>query len=91
MGIVVIEVSELQRLIEAAVVKAIENASLPKHPIDKESAKLLTIEEAAALLQVSLSSIYAYKKQGKLPFHRMGRRIFFKEHEILGSLKAINK
>lgn len=89
MAIVVIEVSELEQLIEAAVSRALQRAK-PEFAIPHSANnKLLNIHEVANLLDVSISTVNSYKRLGLIPFHRLGRRIFFKEEEILESLKKI--
>ena len=90
MSIVVIGKSELQILIEAAVENALAK-SRHQTPAVSQKTNLLTILEVADLLQVSVSSVNVYKKQGTIPFYRIGRRVFFKEAEVLESLTKINK
>lgn len=90
MALVIIELLELQLIIEAAVDKAFAKSN-PKCAEVSQSTKLLNIDEVADLLQVSVSSVNIYKKQGLIPFYRIGRRVFFKEAEVLESLTKINK
>lgn len=68
--------------------KAIENC-LKEHGIIDEKAndKLMKIEEVCQLLKVSKVTVHKWKKSGRIPFHRISSRIFFKESEILDSLK----
>jgi len=48
-----------------------------------EDNTLLKIDAIADYLGVSKVTIHSWKKQGKIPFHRMGRRVYFKKSEIL--------
>lgn len=49
----------------------------------EEEETLLTVEEVAEYLEVSKVTIHTWKREGKLPFYRMGRRVYFKKSEIL--------
>ena len=84
MNLVIIETSELQQLIEAAVLNAISKTPViePK----KDNDQLLTVKEVANTLQVSISTVNNHKKQGLIPFHRIGTKILFKKSEIINCL-----
>ena len=91
MSIYVIEVADLNKVIEAAVENAIEkfkSRAAVEEPVD---IRLLNINEVAKLLSISVSSVNNYKRSGEIPFHRLGRRIFFKEDEVLNSLRMISQ
>jgi excisionase family DNA binding protein len=45
--------------------------------------EMLTVKEVAKLLGVSLVSIHAWKKDGKIKFYLYGSRIRFKKSEVL--------
>ena len=71
------------KLIITECIKKVQPEKVPK---DKED-ELIKIQEVAKLLSVSKVTIHEWKKKGIIPFHRMGRRVFFKKHEILEALK----
>jgi excisionase family DNA binding protein len=76
--------NELDTIIERAVKNALsgfesKQLELPK---SKESV-ILTRKELSEKLNVSLVSIYKWMKSNKLPYRRIGRRIFFVESEVL--------
>ena len=48
--------------------------------------QLLTIVEAASLLDVCRQTIHEWKRRGLLTFHKMGKRSYLKKHEVLASL-----
>ena len=55
---------------------------------NKEADVLLSRHEAAELLKVSLVTISKYQKDGKIPYYRFGRRVYFKKKELIESLKG---
>lgn len=52
--------------------------------------QILTQEAACKELGVSRSTLIQWRKEGRVPYHRQGRRIFFDRVELLQSMKAIN-
>jgi len=49
--------------------------------------ELMNFNETIQLLGISRSTLNTWKSQGKLPFKRLGKRIFFCRDEVLSSLK----
>jgi excisionase family DNA binding protein len=90
MSLVVIEYHQLEELITVCVEKAVKKSNF--HVIEDPSSdqELIQIDEAAKILNVSVSTLHIYKKRGIIPFHRIGRRIYFRKSEILESLTKIN-
>jgi excisionase family DNA binding protein len=80
---------ELKALIQEAV-KDVVKERQPVKVVQPDADPLLKIGEICKILQVSKVTIHQWKKQGKIPFHRISNRIFFKRSEILESLKTIN-
>jgi excisionase family DNA binding protein len=89
MAIVIIEETDLVLLIEKAVARAFEKQPLSIIP-DPYHEDLIQAPHVAKLLNVSLSTVHTYKKLGIIPFHRIGRRVYFRESEVLASLRKIN-
>ena len=60
--------------------------------MSKESPdELLTTEEAADFLGVDKTTLYAWRKQGKLRAYRVGKRLIrFKRQDIEGLLEVEN-
>ncbi len=54
------------------------------------SEKLLTKKEMADELDISLVSLTEWMKQGKIPYMRMGKRIYFKKNEVVNSMANFN-
>lgn len=53
--------------------------------------QLLTREETAKLLQVDLSTLWAWSKKGKLKSYGIGNRVFYKRSEIEAALIPLNE
>lgn len=51
--------------------------------------KLLTAKQAATVLAVSLSKIYALKDAGKIPFYPIDGCIRFAEEDLLDYLSSV--
>ncbi|HAD78329.1 helix-turn-helix domain-containing protein [Empedobacter falsenii] len=51
--------------------------------------KLLNREQVANLLGKSISTIDNYKRNGLIPFTKLGSAVYFKETDVLSSLKPI--
>lgn len=58
---------------------------------ENRSEKLLTKSEMAAELDISLVSLTEWMKQGKIPYRRMGKRIYFKKEEVVASMTGFNQ
>ena len=61
-------------------------SKLPSLPI-KEEETLLRRKEVAKLFSVSLVTISQWMKSGKLPYHRINSRIFFKKSEVWSAME----
>lgn len=56
-----------------------------------QSDALLTREETAEILSISLVTLWKWTKDGLLPSYRIGKKIRYKKSEIILSLKQANK
>lgn len=63
---------------------------LSKNQNENPKEKLLTRNETAALLGVSLVTLHSWVKLNILKGYRIGNKVRFKEHEVMGSLIQIN-
>ena len=78
---------ELRELIQSSMAEFLrENNSQSK---SSEIDPLIKINEVCGILRISKVTVHKWKKSGRLPFHRISNRIFFKKSEILDSLKKI--
>ncbi|GAB2545432.1 helix-turn-helix domain-containing protein [Rufibacter soli] len=72
----------LRPLLVQAVKEAIHTNILTKVFMQPDNT-VLTVKEAAKLLNVSEVTIHNWKSKGLIPFYRISRRIFFKKNEVL--------
>ncbi len=49
---------------------------------------LLTVQEAAEMLDVCPQTVHEWKRRGLLTYHKMGRRTYLKRAEVLAALKS---
>ena len=81
-GIVIVSPNELQELIRTAIREEISAAA--EHKKDKA---LLNAKQLCDFLGIHISTLNTWKAEGKIPFKRLGKRIFFNREEVLSSLK----
>ena len=55
---------------------------------DAPATDLLTVQEAAELLDVCPQTVHEWKRRGLLTYHKMGRRTYLKRAEVLAALKS---
>lgn len=77
---------ELNDLIKKTIEECLREYKIIGDRVDD----LIKIDEVCQILQVSKVTVHAWKKSGKIPFHRISNRIFFKKAEVLESLKRID-
>ena len=65
--------------------RAIKENFQPKEPVE-----LLTREETAEYLKISLSTLWHWSKKGILPSYGIGNRVYYKRRDIENSLMRIN-
>lgn len=53
--------------------------------------KILTIQELAQELKVSIPTIHAWKKSQKVPYFKQGKKILFRLNEVLASYNKHEK
>lgn len=75
---------ELVSLIDERLAKALRKVSEQVSDPDD----LLSRQEAARHLKLSLSSLHAYTKTGKLIGHRIGGRLLYKRSDLDRALKS---
>jgi excisionase family DNA binding protein len=74
----------IRKTIDERVKEHLETHSAAKAP------QILTQEKACNELGISRSTLTQWRKEGRVPYHRQGKRIFFDRVELLNSMKSIN-
>lgn len=54
---------------------------------DRDYDILLSRQEVAELLKVSLVTIHKYQKEGTLPFYKLGWHVYFRKGDIMKALE----
>ncbi len=83
-----VPLEELKDIISNCVRDELNRSSEKSSAPDNE---LLKIEDAVKIFKVSKVTLFKWRKQGILPFHRISSRIYFKRHEVLDALKKSGK
>ena len=78
----VIEIDQLYILIKKAVSEIVSEMVRPEQTKD-----ILNFKETCEYLGIHPSTLNKWKAENKIPFKRLGKRIFFERLEILNSLK----
>ncbi|MBK9722131.1 MAG: helix-turn-helix domain-containing protein [Saprospiraceae bacterium] len=78
---------DLKALIDESVTNALSKSSQPK----KEDETLLNRKDISKFFSVSLVTVSQWMKSGKLPYHRINSRIFFKKVEVLKAMEISPK
>ena len=50
---------------------------------------LLTRKEVAGILGITLVTLNAWSKMGKIPSYRLGTRVRYKKHEVMDALNKV--
>ena len=84
--VVQLHVNELEVIINRCIERAIV-----KSPPDNSDEILLKRVDVAKLFSVSLVTITEWMKTGKIPYHRINSRVFFKKSELMKSIELKDK
>lgn len=85
--VVSMSTDELKALIEEGVSNALSKSFQPK----KEDETLLNRKDISKFFSVSLVTVSQWMKSGKLPYHRINSRIYFKKTEVLHAMEISPK
>ena len=73
------EMEDLKSMITDSV-----NACLRYHQLNAPNTEeILGVDEVCSKLGVSRTTVYQWRRSGKVPSHQIGRRVFFKKSELL--------
>ena len=83
--------AELQKLIENIVLRVVSEININSNEIKNTDKRIVSREELAKLLNVSIGWIYLQMKNKKLPYIKKGRRVFFDFDKIYEYLSVERK
>lgn len=87
----VIQIESLTKEELILLIRESVRAELNLVPIaEQTNEKLLKPKDVCELLHISNGTLFSWKKEGKIPFRRIGRRIFFVEKDVIEAMKKIN-
>lgn len=85
-NLVLISQEDLKEIVKEAVTAAFEAEKQGNPETD-----ILTSREAEALLKVSKPTLIEWRKNGLVPYHRTGSRLYFKKSELLQCLRKVTQ
>jgi len=90
MIIVQLDSEQLSNLVQNAVRKAISEAPQNNSAVP-EADQLLTIQQAAEILCLSVPTIYGLVSRSEIPCMKKGKRLYFSKEEITNWIKTGRK
>ena len=84
-------IQELGKIIQESVKSELKNLLPNSISVQTPDRILLNRKQACKLLGCSLTTLYNYQKDGKIPFHQVGRKILFDKEELLAHLRVNSK
>ena len=91
MIIVQLNSEQLSNLIQSSVRKALKETPPQTVEPTEQPEQLLTIQEAAEFLSLTVPTMYSKVSKGELPVMKQGKRLYFSRAELLDYLKAGHK
>ncbi len=80
--VIAMPLEEFQSMMTDIVNNAVRN-TVPDRPLPATPDEdYLTREETAKMLRISLQGLTKYMSEGRVPFHKLGRRTLFKRSEV---------
>lgn len=76
-------ITDISERVTANILKAVQN----NNPTTEQPEQLLTIQEAAQFLNLTVPTIYSKVSKGELPVMKRSKRLYFSRTELLEYLK----
>lgn len=80
-------ISSISERVTANILKAVRN----EQPTTDQPEQLLTIQEAAEFLSLTVPTIYSKVSKGELPVMKRGKRLYFSRTELMEYIKEGRK
>jgi len=80
-------ISSISERVTANILKAVQN----NNPPTEQPEQLLTIQEAAEFLSLTVPTMYSKVSKGEIPYMKRGKRLYFSRTELLDYLKEGRK
>ena len=80
-------ITDISERVTANILKAVQN----NNPTNEQPEQLLTIQEAAQFLNLTVPTIYSKVSKGELPVMKRSKRLYFSSTELMEYLKEGRK
>ncbi|MGX1024751.1 helix-turn-helix domain-containing protein [Psychroflexus sp. MBR-150] len=80
-------ITDISERVTANILKAVQN----NNPTTDQPEQLLTIQEAAQFLNLTVPTIYSKVSKGELPVMKRSKRLYFSSTELMEYLKEGRK
>lgn len=82
-----------ERCVKHAVKNAVEEIkqNLTQQKEDEIEPGFITRSQAIKFLNISAPTLYRYQKTGLLPYHKVGRKIYFNKADLVKATKVVFK
>ena len=84
-------IEDLQTVIIDCVNSCLKNNTQESKPTTEQPEQLLTIQEAAQFLNLTVPTIYSKVSKGELPVMKRGKRLYFSSTELIEYIKEGRK
>ena len=84
-------IEDLQTVIIDCVNSCLKNNTQESKPTTEQPEQLLTIQEAAQFLNLTVPTIYSKVSKGELPVMKRSKRLYFSSTELMAYLKEGRK
>ena len=74
--------------VRAVIRHELDHSSVVAEPLVSPSDELLTIREAAVLLDVTVQTVHDWKRRGLLKYHKLASRSYLKRADVLAALQG---
>lgn len=80
-------ITDISERVTANILKAVQN----NNPTTEQLVQLLTIQEAAEFLSLTVPTMYSKVSKGELPVMKRSKRLYFSRTELLEYIKVGRK
>ena len=80
-------ITDISERVTANILKAVQN----NNPTTEQTEQLLTIQEAAQFLKLTVPTIYSKVSKKELPCMKRGKRLYFSSTELMEYIKEGRK
>jgi excisionase family DNA binding protein len=86
-----LSIPEIRQLFRQELETYFEANKQPEQTPTEQPEQLLTIQQAAEFLSLTVPTLYSKTSKGELPFMKRGKRLYFSRTELMEYVKAGRK